>query len=122
VFARKGRFEEVDVNTEYTPTINTLGNIVTGNIKNAVKEPWSALKGSATPLGCKLPTSSHKNLQSLDQVKTSELELHEAAVVEGFEEFGEFDVLREGLETIEHIDAEMAVLKCTFEGCTSGEG
>ena len=65
VFAKKGRFEEVDVNTECAPTINTLGNIVTGNIKNAVKEPWSALNGSATPLGCKLPTSAHKNLQSL---------------------------------------------------------
>ena len=65
VFAKKGRFKEVDMNTECAPTINTLGNIVTGNIKNAVKEPWSALNGSATPLGCKLPTSAHKNLQSL---------------------------------------------------------
>ena len=65
VFARKGRFEKVDVNTEYAPTINTHGNIVTENIKNAVKESWSALNGSATPLGCKLPTSAHKNLQSL---------------------------------------------------------
>ena len=65
VFASKGRFEKVDVNAEYAPTINTLGNIVTGNIKNAVKEPWSALNGSATPLGCKLPTSAHKNLHSL---------------------------------------------------------
>jgi hypothetical protein len=41
-------------------TINTLGNI-----KNAIKEPWSALNGSAAPLGRKLPTSAHKNLQSL---------------------------------------------------------
>ena len=50
---------------EYTPTINTLGNIVTGNIRNTVKKPWSALNGGATPLGCQLPTSAHKNLQSL---------------------------------------------------------
>jgi hypothetical protein len=65
VFAKKGRFEKVNVNVEYAPTINTLGNIVTGNIKNTIKKPWSALNGSATPLGCQLPTSAHKNLQSL---------------------------------------------------------
>jgi hypothetical protein len=65
VFASKGRFEKVDVNVEYVLTINTLGNIVTGNMKNAFKEPWSAINGSATPLGCKLPMSAHKNLQSL---------------------------------------------------------
>ena len=62
MFARKGRFEEVDVNTEYAPTINTLGNIVMGNIKNTVKKPWSALNGSATPLGCKLPTRTYNPL------------------------------------------------------------
>jgi hypothetical protein len=65
VLASKGRFEEVDMNAEYEPTINTHRNAVTENIKNAVKESWSALNGSATPLGCKLPTSAHKNLQSL---------------------------------------------------------
>ena len=62
VFASKGRFKEVDANAEYAPTINTLGNIVTENIKNAVKEPWSALNGSATPLGCKLPTRTYNPL------------------------------------------------------------
>ena len=37
-------------------------NIVTGNIKNIVKnKPWSALYGSAA-LGCQLPSSAHKNL------------------------------------------------------------
>ena len=44
VFAKKGRFEKADVTTliaEYTPTVNTLGNIVTRNIKNTVKnESW----------------------------------------------------------------------------------
>ena len=65
MFAKKDRFEKVNVNAEYAPTINNLGNIVTRNIKNTVKKPWSALNGSATPLGCILPTSSHKNLQSL---------------------------------------------------------
>ena len=47
VFAKKGRFEKDDVkklNAEYTPTINTLENIVTRDIKNTVKnKPWSAL-------------------------------------------------------------------------------
>ena len=65
VFAKKGRFEEADVTTlitEYTLTINTLVNIVTGNIKNTVKnKPWSALYGSAT-LGSQLPSSAHKYL------------------------------------------------------------
>ena len=61
MFASKGR----SVNLENMPMLNTLGNIVTENIKNAVKESWSALNGSATPLGCKLPTSAHKNLHSL---------------------------------------------------------
>jgi hypothetical protein len=65
VFARNGRFKKVDVNAEYAPTIYTLRNIVTGNIKHTVKEPWSALNGSATLLGCKLPKSAQKNLQSL---------------------------------------------------------
>ena len=65
VFAKKGRFEKVDVNTEYTPTIITLRSIVTGNIRNTVKKkPWSALNSSAT-LGCQLPSSAHKNLQTL---------------------------------------------------------
>ena len=65
VFAKKDRFENVDVNTEYAPTINTIRNIVTGNIRNTVKKkPWSALNGSAT-LGCQLPSSAHKNLQTL---------------------------------------------------------
>ena len=52
-------------------------------------------------------------------MKTSELELDEATVVE---EFTEFDVPQEGPETIKHIDAEMSALECTFEGCTSGVG
>jgi hypothetical protein len=64
-FAQKGRFEKIDVrtlNTEYTPTINTLVNIVTRNIKNTVKnKPWSALYGSAT-LCSQLPSSAHKYL------------------------------------------------------------
>jgi hypothetical protein len=65
MFAKKGRFEKVDVNAEYAPTMNTLGNIVTGNIRNSVKKkPWFALNGSAT-LGCQLPSSAHKNLQTL---------------------------------------------------------
>jgi hypothetical protein len=34
---------------DYTPTVKTLENIGTRNIKNTVKnEPWSALYGSAT--------------------------------------------------------------------------
>jgi hypothetical protein len=115
MLAKKGRFEKVDVNAGYAPTINTLGNIVTGNIKNTVMEPWSALNGSATPLGCQLPTSAHECPQEptipchnpLDQVKTSELELDEAAVVEEFEEF---DVPQEEPETIKHLDAEMSAL------------
>ena len=52
-------------------------------------------------------------------MKTSELELDEAAVVE---EFWEFDVPQEEPKTIEHLDAEMSVMECTFEGCTSGVG
>ena len=46
-------------------------------------------------------------------MKTSELELDEAAVAE------EFDVPQEEPET-KHLDAEMSGLECTFEGCTSG--
>ena len=65
MFAKKGKFEKTDVTTltdEHMPTINTLENIVTRNIKNNVKnEPWSALYGSAT-LGSKLPSSAHKDL------------------------------------------------------------
>jgi hypothetical protein len=65
VFTKKGRFEKSDVTTlitEYTPTVNTLVNIVMRNIKNAVKnKPWSALYGSAT-LGSQLPSSAHKDL------------------------------------------------------------
>jgi hypothetical protein len=65
VFAKKGKFEKTNVTTltdEHMPTINTLENIVTRNIKNNVKnEPWSTLYGSAT-LGCKLPSSAHKDL------------------------------------------------------------
>ena len=42
--------------------------------------------------------------------------------MEGFEEFGEFDAPPvEEPETIEHLDAAMEGLECTFEGCTSGE-
>ena len=52
-------------------------------------------------------------------MKTSELELDEAVVVEEFEEF---DVPQTEPETIEHLDAEMSALECTFEGCTSGVG
>jgi hypothetical protein len=40
VFAKKGKFEKADVttqNTEYTPIVNTLVNIVTRNIKKTVK-------------------------------------------------------------------------------------
>jgi hypothetical protein len=80
VFARKSRFKRADVTmliAEYTPPINTEVNTVKGNIKNTptintpeepkntVKKTWSALNGSDTPLGCKSPTSAHKNLQSL---------------------------------------------------------
>jgi hypothetical protein len=61
----KGRFVEATVttqNAETTLPINTQVNIVTGNIKNIVKnKPWSALYGSAA-LGCELPSSAHKNL------------------------------------------------------------
>jgi hypothetical protein len=52
-------------------------------------------------------------------VKTSELELDKATVVE---KFGEFDVSQEEPETIENLDAEMSALEGTFEGCTSGVG
>ena len=71
VFAKKGRFEKADEtkqNAEYTPTVNTRVNIIKNklpdvfakkgrfeeidvNAEYAVKEPWSALNGSATPLG-----------------------------------------------------------------------
>ena len=65
VLAKKGRFKKADVttlNAEYTPTVNTLVNIVTRNAKNTVKnEPWSALYGSAT-MGSQLPLSAHKDL------------------------------------------------------------
>jgi hypothetical protein len=61
-FTSKVRFREIDVNAEYAPTINTHGNIVTENIKNTVKESWSALNGSATPLGCILPTRTYNPL------------------------------------------------------------
>jgi hypothetical protein len=65
VFAKKGRFEKADVtkqNAEYTPTVNTLVNIVTRNDKNTVQdEPWSALYGRAT-LGSQVPSSAHKDL------------------------------------------------------------
>ena len=48
----KGRFEKADEtkqNAEYTPTVNTLVNIVTRNIKNTVKnKPCSALYGRVT--------------------------------------------------------------------------
>ena len=47
------------------------------------------------------------------------MELDEAAVVEEFEEF---NVPQEEPETIEHLDAEMSALECTFEWCTSGVG
>ena len=36
------------------------------------------------------------------------------------EEFDEFNVPQDEPETIEHLDAEMLGLECTFEGCTSG--
>jgi hypothetical protein len=67
VVAKKGRFKKANVTkliTEYLPTINTLENIVTRNIKmkNTVKnEPWSALYSSAT-LGNQLPSSAHTDL------------------------------------------------------------
>jgi hypothetical protein len=64
-----------------------------------------------------VPTNPSHN--PLDQVKTSELELDKAAVVEVFREF---DVSQEEPETIENLDAEMSVLECTFEGCTLGVG
>ena len=49
-------------------------------------------------------------------------ELDEATAVEGFEELGELDAPPvEEHETIEHLDAAMEGLECTFEGCTSGE-
>jgi hypothetical protein len=42
--------------------------------------------------------------------------------VEGFEELRELDAPPvEEPETIEHLDAAMEGLECTFEGCTSGE-
>jgi hypothetical protein len=44
--------------------------------------------------------------------------LTKATVVE---ESDEFNVPQEEPETIEHLDAEMSGLDCTFEGCTSGE-
>jgi hypothetical protein len=52
-------------------------------------------------------------------VKTSELELNEAKLVEKFEKV---NVPQQEPETIEHLDAEMSALECTFEGCTSGVG
>ena len=65
VFAKKGRYEKADVttqNAEYTPTINTLVNIVMRNIKNIVKnKPWSALYGRVTR-GSQLSPSAHKDL------------------------------------------------------------
>jgi hypothetical protein len=62
VVAKKGRFEKADVTTLITPTVNTLENIVTRNIKNTVKnEPWSTLYGRAT-LGSQLLSSAHKDL------------------------------------------------------------
>jgi hypothetical protein len=65
MFGKKGRFEKADVmtqNAEYTPTVNTLVNIVTRNIKNTVKnKPWSALYGSVTR-GSQLSPSAHKDL------------------------------------------------------------
>ena len=70
VFAKKGWFEKADVTTlnaeymptTYTPTINTLVDIVTRNIKNIVKnKPWSALYGRVTR-GSQLSPSAHKDL------------------------------------------------------------
>jgi hypothetical protein len=55
-------------------------------------------------------------------VKISVSELGEATAVEGFEELGELGAPPvEEPETIEHLDAAMEGLECTFEGCTSGE-
>jgi hypothetical protein len=52
-------------------------------------------------------------------VKTSELELDEAAVEERkYEEFGEFDVLLEESEYLDTLFAEMSALECTYNGCT----
>ena len=50
------------LNTEYTPTINALVDIVTRNIKNIVKnKPWSALNGRVTR-GSQLSQGAHKDL------------------------------------------------------------
>jgi hypothetical protein len=53
-------------------------------------------------------------------VKTSELELDKATVEEEqYEEYSEFDVSQ---EESEDLVAEMSALKCTYNGCTAGEG
>jgi hypothetical protein len=65
MFAKKGRFEKANMttlNAEYTPTVNTLANIVTRTIKNTLKnEPWSALYGRATR-GSQLSLIAQKDL------------------------------------------------------------
>jgi hypothetical protein len=83
VFTKKGRSENANVtkqNAEYTPTVNTLENIIK---KKRGTSRTQCPQGPATPIH-----------NPLDQVKTSKLELDEAAVeVKQYEEFRELDVL-----------------------------